>query len=297
MRLLFPEAEVTRSLSSNLLKRGCTSLNTEDMRVIDTNALVAKKIEELQNRMNAQDNQGFVAGIPAETLDMEHLSEEEANQLVAGKVMKAGEEAAEVTRRAREEADTVLEEARAEARQIREEAKAQIQAEKEQAIQQAREQGYRDGAAKAEQEAKAQSNELNKKSKQLEKEYQQLIDELEPRFIDTLTGIYEHIFHVELGSYREIISYLIQNTIRKIEGNKDFIIHVSKEDYPYVTMQKKQITACTTAPNSTVEIVEDVTLSKNQCLIESEGGIFDCGLGAQLSELSQKLRLLSYEKE
>ena len=49
------------------------------------------------------------------------------------------------------------------------------------------------------------------------------------------------------------------------------------------------------APNSTVEIVEDMTLGKGECMIETESGIFDCGLGTQLSELRQKLKLLSYE--
>ena len=46
-----------------------------------------------------------------------------------------------------------------------------------------------------------------------------------------------------------------------------------------------------------VEVVEDATLGKNDCLIETENGIFDCGLGTQLAELRQKLKLLSYEKE
>lgn len=41
--------------------------------------------------------------------------------------------------------------------------------------------------------------------------------------------------------------------------------------------------------------MKDITLGKGECLIETEGGIFDCGLGTQLSELRQKLKLLSYE--
>ena len=82
----------------------------------------------------------------------------------------------------------------------------------------------------------------------------------------------------------------------KIEGNRSFFIHVSKEDYPFVSMQKKQITA-SVASGSSVEVVEDLTLSKNQCLIETEDGIFDCGVSTQLTELSNRLKLLSYEKE
>ena len=60
-------------------------------------------------------------------------------------------------------------------------------------------------------------------------------------------------------------------------------------------MQKKQLSAGAAAPNTVVEIVEDITLGKGECLIETEGGIFDCGLGTQLSDLRRKRKLLSYE--
>ena len=61
-------------------------------------------------------------------------------------------------------------------------------------------------------------------------------------------------------------------------------------------MQKKQI-AASVAAGSSIEVVEDLTLSKNQCMIETEDGIFDCGVSTQLTELSNRLKLLSYEKE
>ena len=112
-----------------------------------------------------------------------------------------------------------------------------------------------------------------------------------------ITDIYQHIFHVELKSYREILAHLISSTLRKIDGGHDFMVHVSKEDYPYVNMQKKQIMAGAVSANCNVEVVEDLTLAKNECLIEAESGIFDCGLGTQLSELKQKLMLLSWSKE
>ena len=107
-----------------------------------------------------------------------------------------------------------------------------------------------------------------------------------------LLCIYEHIFDVDLHSYREVLCYLISATMRKTEDNRSFLVHVSKEDYPYVSMQKKQIMAGATAPNSTVEIVEDMTLGKGECMIETESGIFDCGLGTQLSELRQKTKII-----
>ena len=49
--------------------------------------------------------------------------------------------------------------------------------------------------------------------------------------------------------------------------------------------------------NSNVEIIEDMTLAKNECMIETDSGIYDCGLGTQLEELRKKLMLLAWQKE
>ena len=40
---------------------------------------------------------------------------------------------------------------------------------------------------------------------------------------------------------------------------------------------------------------EDATLEKNECMIETGNGVFDCSLGTQLEALNEELRLLSYE--
>ena len=156
--------------------------------------------------------------------------------------------------------------------------------------------GYREGTEKAKAELEHQLQEFQKKEEELEKEYEALFQSMETDVVDAITGIYGHVFHVDLQAYREILVHLISTTIRKIDGNREFLVHVSKEDYPYVSMQKKQIAAGTSSSNSSLEIIEDMSLGKNECIIETEGGIFDCGLGTQLAELEQKLKLLSYSK-
>lgn len=297
MRSSFPEAEVTRSLSSNLLKRGFTKVVEEDARVIDMNALVAKRIREFSAKMQQEENAGFVSGLAAdkvEALVTDPDGDDEASQ-ASGNVIKAGEDLQKLKEEAEAEAREILEDARKQADHILQEAKTQAENEKQTVLEQARRQGQQEAKAEAEQAETKREAEFQKKTEGLEAEYQKMLDELEPKFVDTITGIYEHIFHVDLHSYREVLCYLISATMRKTEDNRSFLVHVSREDYPYVSMQKKQIMAGTASPNSTVEIVEDITLGKGECLIETEGGIFDCGLGTQLSELRQKLKLLSYE--
>jgi len=236
----------------------------EDARVINTNDLVAKRIRELAAKMQQDEGTGFISGLAADKVEalVTDTGDGEENPQTSGNVIKAGEDLQKLKEEAEAEAQKIIEDAKAKAESILADARAQA---------------------------------YQKKAAGLDAEYQKRMDELEPQFVDTITGIYEHIFDVDLHSYREVLCYLISATMRKTEDNRSFLVHVSKEDYPYVSMQKKQIMAGATAPNSTVEIVEDMTLGKGECMIETESGIFDCGLGTQLSELRQKLKLLSYE--
>ena len=46
--------------------------------------------------------------------------------------------------------------------------------------------------------------------------------------------------------------------------------------------------------DANIDIVEDITMKTGDCMIETPGGIYDCGLGTQLGTLKNKLELLSY---
>jgi len=281
-------------LSSNLYKWNYMNPLQEEKRVIDSNALIEKRIGELAAKCAEEPNQEFVSGLNADVVDV--LLQDMDGEL-SGNIIKAGEDPETVRIQMQQEAESIIAEAQAEAERIKSEASAIALSEKNRVLAEAKSMGYAEGMEKAKKENEILQKELKEKAAKLEAEYQAYINELEPQFVDAITGVYEHIFHVELESYREILVYLISSTIRKSENSREFMVHVSPDDYPYVSMQKKQLMAGVTALNTSVEVVEDMTLAKNQCFIETEGGIFDCGLGTQLAELGQKIRLLSYEKE
>jgi len=274
----------------------------EETRVLDMNALAEHRLQELAKKREEASAGGFVAGLNAERIEV--LSEEEVSEEAPGtgassaaSLAQASEEAQKILEQAAVDAQAKITDAQVAAAKIRKEALQQAEEEKRQILEQARLQGYEEGYANAQAEAERVRQEYAGKERQLEEHYQQQIDELEPRFVDAISDIYEHILGVGLGDQREILAHLISNTIRKIEGSHSFIIHVSKEDYPFVSMQKKQLMAGAAAGNSTVEVVEDITMKQSECTIETDGGIFDCGLGTQLSELKKRLMLLAYSKE
>lgn len=60
-------------------------------------------------------------------------------------------------------------------------------------------------------------------------------------------------------------------------------------------MQKKVLMEVMGNKNAALEVVEDATMKKNECMIEADGGIYDCSLDMQLAALRRELLLLSYE--
>lgn len=162
-------------------------------------------------------------------------------------------------------------------------------------MEEGRQAGYEEGKRQAMAELDAAKKELEMQAMAMEQEYQKLIDELEPKFIQTLTGIYEEIFKVDLKDYKGILMHVISNTIRNTEGSKEFLVHISKADYEKVLEQKEDLMEGLPSGTVTVEFIRDATLHENECMIETGSGIYDCGVGLQLEELTRKLRLLSYE--
>ena len=277
-------------LYSSLLKRGINYVSDENKCLIDTNELIARKLESYKTQSNA----GFRAGLQAQELEITEMPEGEDAENVSA-ILKAepiyegpGQE-------------ELLAEAREQIAQMEAEAKATLEAERRQVLDRAKQEGYAQGYQEGQQQGIAQAESAKQsyeaEKKRLQDEYQQMISELEPQMIDTLTGIYEHVFQVEMASQRDLIVHILTAALSRIESARDFLVHISKEDYAYVSMRKREIQVNSMIGNANLEFIEDISLHKNECLIETEGGIFDCGLGTQLSELTRKLKLLSYEKD
>ena len=43
----------------------------------------------------------------------------------------------------------------------------------------------------------------------------------------------------------------------------------------------------------TLDITTDDTLGKNDCIIETDGAVFDCSLDKELANLTKKIKMLS----
>ena len=288
---------------SNLFKAGYVSYDQSEARIIDSNELANRKIEAFQEqemkRQRAQmlqeepsyDSDGgddFVPGI-----DMQQLSQLTEDQSMLESVpdpqfdMEAMQAEIDLKlQQAQEQADTIVNNAHAQAQEI-------MQMAQQQGHQEGYDAGYQEGVAAAQ----ALQADFEQQKEDLEKQYQQIVDELEPEMVDILTQIYEHVFNIELREDKGIILHLLKTTLSRIEPGNDLIVHISSDDYDDIMEQKEELDACITSPNTSMEIIEDPLLKENECMIESDSGVFDCSLGVELSEITRKLKLLSFDRK
>ncbi|MCR5403113.1 MAG: hypothetical protein K6E91_04740 [Butyrivibrio sp.] len=288
---------------SNLFKAGFINFDASEARIIDSNELANKRIEAYQEqelkkqRAQMAQEEGFSEGeaeddfIPG--IQMEQLSQltEDQSMLEPVSDPQFDMEALQA------EMDLKLQQAQEQADMIVQQAMQQADGIKAQAREQGRQEGYDAGYQQGYMEAQAIKDEIESQRGDLEKEYQQIVDELEPEMVDILTQIYEHVFNIELREDKGIILHLLKTTLTRIEPGKDLIVHVSSDDYDDIMDEKEALSACITSPNTTMEIIEDPLLKENECMIESDSGVFDCSLGVELSELSRKLKLLSFDRK
>ncbi len=271
---------------SNLYKQRYVFSDSFSKRVINSNAKVAERLEELhrQEQMEAQGSQpqgavdGFMAGLQAEEIDAVPkepvISPEEIRKM-------AQEEADDLLADARKQADALLADADMQADAIREEAKNA-----------GFEQGHQEGTAKAEEELTRLRSQIEEEHRQLEADYRQKVHQLEPYLVEIVSDVFEKVFHVHFDDKKEVLVYLIEKVILNAEGTKEFQVRVSRADYEFVEGQKDAISAQVGA-SITVEIMADASLQEHQCMIETDSGVFECGVDVQLENLLGTLKSLS----
>ena len=273
---------------SNLLKRGTTTISEE--RIIDYNELIKLKLKNIANDRENHGNvdaDGFVNGLKADVVEQlltgsdedgeTAQSQEDVNNQIAAALEEANEQAQTI----RDEANEVLAQAHMEARKIIEDAKRT---------------GYEQGAQNAREEYNAKADELARdyeaKKAQLEKEYNDMKASMEPELVETITEVFKKITYTVAEDNKDIIIGLINGVMKNTDISNEFIIKVSPEDYKFLVNNQGKI-YCSVSKEVTMDIVEDATMKKNQCIIESDTGVYACSLDLELNNLIEDIKLLS----
>lgn len=275
---------------SNLLKRG--SVINKDERVIDYNDLIKKKIQAImESKHNEMDADGFINGLHADVVE-ELISDDETADALTEDATVGEQQAAASLENANAEAERIIEEARLQAEQIIADANKNADA----AFEEAKQNGYYEGNAKAQEELNVKQVQLevefDNKKKELEQEYNNLKESIEPELVEVITDVFRKVTGVVAEDNQEIILHLINDVMHNADGSRDYVIKVSPDDYKFLVNNQGKI-YCAMSREVNIDIVEDASLERNQCMIETNTGIFNCSLDIELNNLIKNIKLLS----
>lgn len=231
----------------------------------------ARRIPEGQTETTDGFSEGLVVGetgsvIKAEPeIDYVALAKEEAERILSG----ARSQAEELVNQAQTEADGIQEAAR--------------------------NRGYQDGKAALEQELEELRRQLEasyqKKRGELESDYRAKRADMEKDLVDVILTVFNKVFHIQFDNKKHILMYLIDNAILNIEGEKRFRVKVAAGNVLFLENHKEEILD-RVGHDIELEILSDSTMEGNECVIETDSGVFDCSLGTQLENLIKDIRSL-----
>lgn len=292
---------------SNLVKSYRLAGVSAETRVIDSNSSIQEKLDRIRfimpsvpERSDERDGSEpeFVDGLDALMLDAltsddsEVRYDEDGNSI--SNIIKAVPEEPSEPVYSGPDPSELIAEAEAKIEEMRREAEADIERARAEAVNEGMQAGYNDGMARANAEVEAAWEELDRARAQFEEESAQYIADIEPQFISTLTAIYEKVIQINLSDQQDVIVKLLHNTLSQIESGKNYLIHVSAEDYAYVSENRAKLITASMPDDVTIDIVEDFGMKAGDAMIETASGIYDCGVGTQMETLKKKLELLSF---
>lgn len=281
---------------SNLLKSRNVISSTE--RVIDYNELIKNKIETILKESQNENASGFVTGLTADFV--EAVTDEEADEdSMTDAVQSDGQEdlSSNLIKRsnlemATAQAQTVLDEAKEEAEQIIAQANSQAEQIRQDAYDKGKMQAIVDMESEYDQKKNQLETEFSAKMQDLENDYAKRKQEMEPELAETILSVIKKSLNVISEDNEEIILNLINGVMQNAEVSHEFLIKVSPDDYSFVMNNQGKI-YCSMTKDVQIEVIEDSSMKKNQCIIESDTGVYDCSLDIQLESLTKEIKLLS----
>ncbi len=264
---------------SNLIKYNFVNLKNKEVYIIDPeknrNVFTPFSNDEATPLPNLTEDE--IAS--SEEFD-ENLNVIDIKEMMYEERKKLEDEAAKILEEAREQARVFIEDAQNEADDIRSSA---------------HDEGFQEGMAagkqKMEQESSALSNQLQDEINQHEKEYNQIIDEIEPKYVDVVISLVNKITGVLLEDRSDVILYLIKNSVKNLDKATHYKIRTSSEDSYLIDSHKNEIREII-PEEASVEFLEEKNLGSNECIIETDTQMVDCGILTQLKNLEETLRMM-----
>jgi flagellar assembly protein FliH len=228
----------------------------------------------------------------AEMMDSASVRAEEivkdAEKAAFDEVKRKTDQAQVIRQQAKDEAAGILEAARREADELIAEAKARMDQELktgyDEGFRKGQEAGFREGNL----EAQRLTDRLHTIIERTMDKRQEILAETEQQIVDLVLLMTRKIVKVISENQRNIVVSNVVQALRKVKGRGDVVIRVNLADVAMTTQHIKDfLSAAENVKN--IQVVEDSTVDRGGCIIETDFGSIDARIMSQLTEIEQRI--------
>jgi len=190
---------------------------------------------------------------------------------------EAEDDAARIRTEARNEADALREKVEEEINSIQKDAE-------KKGFEKGREEGYQSGKSEVERLVEQLHGMLNK----IIEKRNEIIDETESQLVNLVLLIARKVIKVISENQKNVVINNVIQALRKLKSRGEVLIRVNLEDVELTSEHVKDFMRMVENVRS-VTVVEDSTVDKGGCIIESDFGEIDARITSQMSEIEEKI--------
>lgn len=194
----------------------------------------------------------------------------------------------EIISSAREEADMIIKEALLDAKDILSKASSEIAVLRQQELETARQQGYDEGIARAEQEYANLLEEAQEIKNQAGIEYKQVLASLEEDAVNTILDIAKKVISQELKC-KENLFLMVRDAFDKCSRDRKATLKLSETDYNLAIENEEELMTMLQMPEN-LEIKKDMSMEEGGCIIETPYGSIDASAGTKFENIESDLK-------
>ncbi len=238
-----------------------------------------KEIQELEDVIKKKTEQ---AQIEAEQII-------ENARVEANRIIKKETDKAQILRQeALEEKEKTIREAQEEIYRLKKEAEEESEKIKKDAIKKGLEQGYKDGY-------ESEANEVRRLVERVQIILNSAIDkrneifvETEQQIINLVLLIAKKVIKVISENQKNVVINNVVQALRKLKSRGEVAIRVNLADLELTTEHKKDFIEMVEGVKS-IKILEDSTVDRGGCIIETDFGSIDARISSQLHEIEDRI--------
>ena len=246
-----------------------------------------------------QEAEAFKQSWEAEKSQMISQAQSDADKIIKSaeeaafnEVKKQSDQAAIIKNAAEKEAEELVAKAKAEADEILRKAHEEEQRIFDRAQSDGYGKGQEDGYQTGNQEAERLVERLHKMIDAVQEKRQEILDGTEQQIVDLVILMTRKVVKIMSDSQKNIIMANVLQALKKVKGRGDVTLRVNLSDLKLTTAHVKDfITQVEGIKNITV--VEDSSVDKGGCIVETDFGSIDARIASQLGELETKILEIS----